>query len=1188
MTRKYWCKESFREFQCGNTEKERNVDKFKENDLVILQGSSHNDSVLMSLSVQKDHAQVYLCLILKNKKYIFEESSHITHDGTQTEITIDGFRIEIREAFRKLRVTFRGNLKAEGSSEVEFVHLQSWWGPVSDGSFVFSEIPKRIKASLKADKLWNNQEFDENETFYQFGVLRARWRTEENDWNEQDFRGFRMKLSRPKDTKLSVNTFYTLYTKNGNRSMFFFLSHSDRKQFIEYGKSLKPDHKVEFWASSPPEPSINIGIEDIKFNSGDNLILKTNKLKYKEDRDLIVTLNTCEEVAFKDDKVFEYEASEAEKQQLITSFSNFSCMDSRISGGKASNLAKLNGFQRNFKVPKGLAVSVNAYLQHLEENHDIKNFVNVIKLCSFTAEEIENRATSLFLSSKLSKTTKNALIDQLNYIFNNTDNVRFAVRSSAIGEDGAEMSSAGQLESYLNLKYDEIEENVLKCWSSNFRKEVVNYRREHGQDLNVPVAVVVQEMVSDGVSGVIFTVDPISLNSNHMVINMVEGCGEDLVSGHKTPTQVVYHKIKNEVLIQQGPSLISPSLVSKLVLIGTSLEDYFKYPQDIEFVLKKDTIYIVQSRNITNLNNESDWELQHEFDSSPLTDFQAYSTANVGEVLSQPFDVVDATETVYMLNHALVRAIKTINGLADPIPRHTQTKTTVYDNRSFLDIMECHLNDWQTCIDDTSHQIILAGTVFITDEMIELAKTRYPKKTGKDKLKAMYSIYKLIKKDSKRCLEEMIETLDEMKVAAHGNDLRSWLTTNNVLREYYAKLMYHHSYLSAFSSVMYSFVAMALRGTSTGTLSSDVLTAIATVYSNNLLPIISGDIPVALKDIALALKTNVNLLHVLNSNIKSNFEKVKILKSDDGEVGCKVREFYRKHGHRGLYELQMQGIPWNDDHDNFVATVMKLVSDPNFAPEAPKTLITDIDELIDSLKMNITGVRRRLLKFLIPHAFKAVFYREEAKSMLVYGSYLVRNSYKMIGKIMKEQHYLQDEKWIFFLTINEVHSIVNNVQQKHVISGRARRRLRLFNSTEKVQYPLISLGTPKPYVPSQPTGGVVLTGTAVCERRVKGRARVAKTLKDAQNITSDEILITTSTDIAWSPLFPVIKGLVTEIGGLLSHGSVVAREYGLPCVIAVQGATDVIKTGDHVLLDAFNGTLQRISTDFTNGVVNHN
>lgn len=108
---------------------------------------------------------------------------------------------------------------------------------------------------------------------------------------------------------------------------------------------------------------------------------------------------------------------------------------------------------------------------------------------------------------------------------------------------------------------------------------------------------------------------------------------------------------------------------------------------------------------------------------------------------------------------------------------------------------------------------------------------------------------------------------------------------------------------------------------------------------------------------------------------------------------------------------------------------------------------------------------------------------------------------------------------------------------------------------------------------------VELRGTAVCEGVVTGKARVARNLNEAFETKPGEILITQYTDIGWSPLFPIIKGLVTEIGGLLSHGSVVAREYGLPCVIAVNGATEVFRTGDDILLDAVKGIVKRITKE---------
>lgn len=158
-----------------------------------------------------------------------------------------------------------------------------------------------------------------------------------------------------------------------------------------------------------------------------------------------------------------------------------------------------------------------------------------------------------------------------------------------------------------------------------------------------------------------------------------------------------------------------------------------------------------------------------------------------------------------------------------------------------------------------------------------------------------------------------------------------------------------------------------------------------------------------------------------------------------------------------------------------------------------------------------------------------------------------------------------------------------NATRSAKLVSRAIRRKQISSKFEGLQFPLVSHGYMNPIkieiAETDANIGIILRGTTVCEGKVRARARVAKTLEEAKETKPGEILITKYTDICWSPFFPIISGIVTEIGGLLSHGAVVAREYGLPSLIAVSNATYHFKTGDLVELDSISGTISRLDTN---------
>uniref|UniRef100_A0A914Z935 Pyruvate phosphate dikinase AMP/ATP-binding domain-containing protein n=1 Tax=Panagrolaimus superbus TaxID=310955 RepID=A0A914Z935_9BILA len=203
--------------------------------------------------------------------------------------------------------------------------------------------------------------------------------------------------------------------------------------------------------------------------------------------------------------------------------------------------------RRDFTVPNGFVVTVGAFEKHLRSNPALSkliyNLSHELKPSSSKSavEKFEKQLIEAFLQTSLSADLDQALSSNLSRIFGSRtlgEDI-FAVRSSAVGEDGAELSSAGQLETFLNTPRVEIRRKIVECWASNYRREILNYRLQNAQPLNAPVAVVIQKMINATNSGVLFTNDPVKGDPAKIVINIVEGLGEALVSGLKTPEQII-------------------------------------------------------------------------------------------------------------------------------------------------------------------------------------------------------------------------------------------------------------------------------------------------------------------------------------------------------------------------------------------------------------------------------------------------------------------------------------------------------------------------------------------------------------------------------------------------------------------------------------------------------------------------
>lgn len=224
---------------------------------------------------------------------------------------------------------------------------------------------------------------------------------------------------------------------------------------------------------------------------------------------------------------------------------------------------------------------------------------------------------------------------------------------------------------------------------------------------------------------------------------------------------------------------------------------------------------------------------------------------------------------------------------------------------------------------------------------------------------------------------------------------------------------------------------------------------------------------------------------------------------------------------------------------------------------------------------------RRKVKFFLPRCQTFVELREKTKSHLIAYIHELRKAYCYLAEKMQENGLLPDTNLIFFLTHHEIGTILNDRNRSDLI-GKATRRRRLFPEWKKLKFAEFQWGIAKPQnndYQNIAADAIKVVGTPVCEGKLTGRACVVKSFSEVSKIKSGDILITHGTDIAWSPYFPILGGVVTELGGLISHGAVVAREYGLPCIIGATNATEIITDGEEIYMDASAGVIWKIPNE---------
>ncbi|CAB3396473.1 unnamed protein product [Caenorhabditis bovis] len=845
------------------------------------------------------------------------------------------------------------------------------------------------------------------------------------------------------------------------------------------------------------------------------------------------------------------------------------CHDKLLTGGKGSNLAKLQAISHGFSVPPGIVVTTAAFDAHMESNPELQKLVAKLDDPNGNIEEIGKEIETAILESKVNEQLAIQIFGMI------PTSEYYAVRSSAVGEDGADLSSAGQLESYLDTPKNQIIEKLRLCWSSNFRREVLNYRRNYGQLLNPSMAVVIQEMNRNGVAGVMFTANPVKMDRGEIVINALKGCGEQIVSGQETPDEIHMNRFdkSKKIMTNNSQCCLSDDEIEKLGGVGEYLESIFGKPQDVEFVVQTDAIYLVQSRDITGLDKETNFEMYYEFDTPNSSEREIFCNANVGEVFPAPITAIDALANCFLFDKVIGSITnRDFNGI---VSTQNWKNFSIQHRKVFINLLEVVLPTWEVSQKDRIIEIVVAGELLLNDEMFKQGSEKFGRLPKHFPLKRLYSMLKMIFYSLSRLLKRIqeAEKIIENLIPSSGWTIEEAFHSLKKQHRLHCEIMQLHSLISMSSSFTYVICGMLIRGSDSGELSDDNLSDFANVFSNNARSdVISADVPNSLKKIAAAIKEDRLGNEFKNSDTGNALNIIK-----RGENGRKeLKRFIELHGHRGPNELYINATTWEENNELLIHTIKSMLD----CPETSGKTVENEDSIVENLKCKPTGLRRFMLKYFIGQTHRGVAFRESAKSCLVSSVNSVRKTCRFIGQKLYEKGYIPNANlWIHF-TVDELKEL-NSTRSPRLVT-RAIRRKQITSKFEGMQFPLVSHGPMNPVennlIKYNDSVDVVLRGTTVCEGKIVAKARVAKNIEEAKQTKPGEILITRYTDICWSPFFPIISGIVTEIGGLLSHGAVVAREYGLPSLIAVSHATQHFKTGDLVELDSFKGTISRIQT----------
>jgi len=858
-----------------------------------------------------------------------------------------------------------------------------------------------------------------------------------------------------------------------------------------------------------------------------------------------------------------------------------------IAGGKAANLGIL--LNAGFNVPDGFVITTEAYKQFLQSN-------NIDSYSQNDFEKIRESILHADLPSEISKYVIDAYIK--------LGSGKVAVRSSATAEDMPEASFAGQYETFLNIEgKDNLLKYVKHCFASMWTDRAIAYREENDIDHNqVQLAVVVQSMIQAKCAGVLFTRNPLSSSKTEMMIESNFGLGESVVSGETIPDRymvdfgfndeftLVSREIGTKDMMIEGTvngvhavtisseksqqSSLDDDELLELSRLARSIEKLFKAPQDIEWAIDQEgEIHILQSRPITVLSLKEEG-----IDEIFWT--RGYADDYWNDPVSPLFYDLLGDQITYIVNVEC----NAIMGYKD-MPKQLLKlhKGHVYFN---LDVLRTKVvNEMPPFIrsEDVLNYFPEGSGPYGKDTMRELPfalKTRimaeirvmlFDADGGMSKTNDAYTkwteetfnpyckrfdidIVNVTEDGMATTLMALADELDRVmmkhfRMVRYGipvHTLGMNLITNYLLQRWVGEKA---------ANVMYPILLSGLKHKTTET--NRRIFELATYASND--------------DDLKKLFTDFPANDIHYELLESKLPAAQLFLE-------KFREFLDDFGDRG-FTREIYYPRWRDSPNYVLDAIKPLVSEErrNLA-DAEEILARKRAKAEKLIEAHIRNQRYGPIKWMLFSAILGmartyIGFRENQRYNL--DRWITRNRrvFSEIGKRLVQLQYLEDPSHVFFLHRNEVRTAIQagvGCPEPHYFRELAKSRSEEFLKYENLMPPKFMMGS-REFNDPLPDTAEGYVGIPASQGVISGRVRILETIEDIPQVRTGEILVVPRTDPGWTPVFSKIGGLVTESGGVLSHGAVVSREFGIPAVTNVRNACQIFKTGQRVTLDGNQG-----------------
>jgi len=845
----------------------------------------------------------------------------------------------------------------------------------------------------------------------------------------------------------------------------------------------------------------------------------------------------------------------------VLGFQEVDRTDIGMVGGKGANLGELSRLE-GLLVPDGFCISTEAFKRIMGAAPAIGDLLDRLALL-----KAEDREALRELAAAIRGIIEGMAIPEdvqeaiTGFLFRLGEQEAYAVRSSATAEDLPGASFAGQQDTYLNVTgKPAILKHISRCWASLFTERAVAYRLQHGFDhRRVHMAVVVQKMLLPQAAGILFTADPVTGNRKVASIEAGFGLGEALVSGLVNADG---YKVRDGQVIQkamatkqQDRQVLTDAQIVRLARLGRRIEGHFGQPQDIEWCLVEDEFHIVQSRPITTLypipeagepGNRVYISVGHQ---QMMTDpmkplglslFQRTAARPMYAAGGRLF--VDPTK---QLASPASRGVL-LDGLGRSDPLLKDALTTLIERGDFIESPpgdpkapgpgqgKPGLSPAGAQAQLEDEPAIVADLIARSQASIEALKRDIRTKSGTELLDFILEDVQLLK-----------QSLTEPRsfgVIMAGMNAATWLNEQ--------------------------MMAWLGEKNAADTLSQSV--------PNN----VTSEMGLALLDVADVIRPHPQVVAYLQHAKDEGFLEGLLPLEGGPEAHDALRAYLDKYGMRCVGEIDVTRTRWREAPTTLVPLLLSNIK--NFEPGAGSRKFEQgrqeasrkEQELLERLKQGPDGERKAgETQRMISRLRTFIGYREYPKYGIVNRYFLYKQALMEEAGRLVRANVLHEQEDIYYLTFQELREVVRT----HKLDGQLVSKRKAEHERHRKLTPPRVLTSDGEIVAGAykranlPAGALV--GLPVSAGVVEGRARVLSDMAEAK-LEAGDILVTAFTDPSWTPVFVSIKGLVTEVGGLMTHGAVIAREYGLPAVVGVENATRLIKDRQHIRVHGTDGHVE--------------